>query len=205
MDTLILPQQDKQFLLKLAVDSIDYGLKNRQIMPFNKVTVLSKRLENEYGTFVTLNIDKKLRGCIGNILPEGPIWQSVIRNAYMAAFKDPRFPPLTRKEFFNLDVEISILSIPTKLEIKDRYELLDYLAKNKPGVIIEFGGLSATYLPQVWEQIPNPQEFLSYLCQKAGLDSDTWINLPVNIYTYSVYAFKDSVANILSKKVNRGS
>jgi AmmeMemoRadiSam system protein B/AmmeMemoRadiSam system protein A len=114
------------------------------------------------GSFVTLTINKRLRGCIGNITSTKTVFQGIIDNAKFAAFEDPRFDSLTEKEFEKVDIEISILSKPVDCSLSD--------IKKGDGVIIRQGVASSVYLPQVWEQLPDKETFLSSLCEKAGLD-----------------------------------
>ena len=137
------------------------------------------------GTFVTLKIDDSLRGCIGRIIPEDPIIKTVKDNAVSAALHDPRFPPLTAEEFQDVDIEISVLSKPEALKYKGADDLLNKIEKGKHGVIIRSGSHSATFLPQVWEDIKTKEEFLSHLCTKARLFPDEWKNgkLIVSVYT----------------------
>ncbi len=134
------------------------------------------------GVFVTLDIEGSLRGCIGNIEPVYPLWEAVKRNAYEAAFGDPRFSPLTEDEFEMIDIEISILTVPELSSV-------DKIRPGTDGVVIEQGGYKATYLPQVWEDIPNMEDFLSSLCMKAGLDSGAWHDEETKVYTYQVEKF----------------
>ena len=143
------------------------------------------------GTFVTLHIDGQLRGCIGSLAARESIDDSVKHNAISAAFHDPRFPQLTTEELDSVDFEVSLLSEPLPLEYRDSKDLLSKLRVNVDGVIIRKGSNSATYLPQVWEQLPRPEDFLSYLCKKAGLSSNAWKNTPLEILTYQVQYFEE--------------
>ncbi len=148
-----------------------------------------KILEEKRGVFVTLTIGGDLRGCIGNIMPVYPLEEGVKRNALNAAFDDPRFEPLSEDEFEKIDVEISVLSVPKKLEYSDSEDLLRKLKPLRDGVIIESGPFSATYLPQVWEEIKDKEMFLSTLCMKAGLPADEWKtgSLDVSVYQAEVF------------------
>jgi len=115
----------------------------------------------------------------------------VKRNAINAAFNDYRFSPLTAKEFAKVEIEISILSEPEPLEYKDSNDLIKKLRPNVDGVIIRKGYASATFLPQVWEQLIRPEDFLSHLCAKAGLPSDSWKNSKLEVLTYNVQYFEE--------------
>ena len=144
-----------------------------------------------YGTFVTLKIKGQLRGCIGNLTSDETVWEGVKRNAINAAFHDPRFSPLTAKEFDQTEIEVSILTEPRPLEYRDGNDLIQKLRANVDGVIIRKGHASATFLPQVWEQLPHPDQFLSHLCMKAGLSSDAWQDQELEVLTYQVQYFEE--------------
>ena len=143
------------------------------------------------GTFVTLKIKGQLRGCIGNLTSTETVWEGVKRNAINAAFHDPRFSPLTAKEFDQTEIEVSILTEPRPLEYRDADDLMQKLRVNVDGVIIRKGHASATFLPQVWEQLPRPAQFLSHLCLKAGLPSDAWKDQELEVLTYQVQYFEE--------------
>ena len=151
---------------------------------------LTKLFERR-GTFVTLTIEGGLRGCIGNIIPQEPLLQSVKANAINAAFHDPRFRPLSRKEWNKIKIEISILTDPKPLDYSDSMDLLEKLKPGQDGVIIKKGYHQATFLPQVWEQLPDKKDFLTHLCLKAGLDGDQWEKEKFEILTYQVQAFEE--------------
>lgn len=143
------------------------------------------------GTFVTLKIDGQLRGCIGNLASNESLVSGVRRNAINAAFHDPRFAPLSAAELDLVEIEISILTEPKPMEYHDSADLLKKLRPNVDGVTISAGHTSATFLPQVWEQLPKPQEFLSHLCMKAGLSADAWKNRKLEVSTYQVQYFEE--------------
>jgi AmmeMemoRadiSam system protein A len=147
------------------------------------------RLHN--GTFVTLKIDDQLRGCIGNLTATEPLLEGVRRNAINAAFHDPRFAPLTETELAKVEIEVSILTEPQPLDYIDGADLLTKLRANIDGVIIRKGHASATFLPQVWEQLPEPEDFLSHLCKKAGLSSNAWRDTKLEVQTYQVQYFEE--------------
>ncbi len=123
-------------------------------------------------TFVTITKHRDLRGCIGSTEAFEELYKNVMRNTINAAFHDPRFPPLQKRELKDIKIEISILSAPKAIEFSSDDELFRKIL-NK-GVILEHGGRSALFLPQVWEQIPEPHEFLRSLCWKAGLEQNCW-------------------------------
>lgn len=150
---------------------------------------LEPALLEKRGTFVTLTVGGRLRGCIGHLEASQPLHLDVAENALHAAFEDPRFPPLRPDELPGLEIEISVLGTTRPLSYRDPEDLLKQLAATRPGVIIAQGGRSATYLPQVWEEIPDPPAFLSSLCLKAGLPADAWQSGSLQVQTYTVEKF----------------
>jgi len=143
------------------------------------------------GTFVTLKLRGQLRGCIGNLTTADPLADGVRHNAINAAFHDPRFSPLTEQELPQVEIEVSILTEPQPLEYTDGEELLRKLRPNVDGVIIRQGYASATFLPQVWEQLPKTEDFLNHLCQKAGLPRNAWKQSKLDVSTYQVQYFEE--------------
>jgi AmmeMemoRadiSam system protein B/AmmeMemoRadiSam system protein A len=145
------------------------------------------------GTFVTLTIKDQLRGCIGSLDTTETILEGVRRNAINAAFNDPRFSPLEAGELDQVDIEVSILTEPQPLEYRDGEDLISKLRVNVDGVILRKGSASATFLPQVWEQLPQPEKFLSHLCEKARLPGDAWENEKekLEVLTYQVQYFEE--------------
>jgi AmmeMemoRadiSam system protein A len=137
-------------------------------------------------TFVTLKIDGQLRGCIGNLEPVGTIWDSIRDNARNAAFQDYRFSPLTSEEMSRVHIDISILSKPVTLQYTDGEELLARLRPGVDGVILRHGRSGATFLPQVWRQLPDPTQFLGHLCRKAELAENCWRTQHPEIQIYQV-------------------
>ena len=144
------------------------------------------------GTFVTLKIKGQLRGCIGNLTSTEAVLDGVKRNAINAALHDPRFSPLSKDELERTQIEVSILSEPQPLAYRDGQDLIKKLRTHVDGVIIRKGQASATFLPQVWEQLPGPEDFLAHLCMKAGLPSDAWKNSELEVLTYQVQYFEES-------------
>ncbi|MGC9323877.1 MAG: AmmeMemoRadiSam system protein B [Desulfomonilia bacterium] len=148
-------------------------------------------LQEKKGTFVTLTIGDRLRGCIGSLEPRESILDGVRHNAVNAAFHDPRFKPLSQGELEQVHIEVSILTEPTPLSYTDSHDLLTKLRPGVDGVIIKYGYASATFLPQVWDQLPTKEEFLSNLCMKAGLSSDAWRREKLDVFTYQVQYFEE--------------
>jgi AmmeMemoRadiSam system protein A len=141
---------------------------------------------------VTLTVGGELRGCIGNIFPERPLAEDVIQNARNAALHDPRFSPVTADELGKIEVEVSVLSVPAKLQFSSPEDLLQKLRPQQDGVVLTVRGRRATFLPQVWEQLPDANDFLRHLSSKAGLSADAWRQPGTEIMIYHVDAFKES-------------
>jgi len=182
---------EKKWLLSLARESIALGLKDRRSYAVDPKQV-SPELREKLACFVTLTIQGRLRGCIGHIEAIQPLYKDVIENATSAAFGDPRFPPLDQSELDEVEIEVSVLGKPASLKYKDADDLVRKLKPGKDGVILRKGAYGATFLPQVWDQIKVPEDFLSHLCAKAGLDSDEWQKGDLKVQTYSVEAFSES-------------
>ncbi|MBN2033110.1 MAG: AmmeMemoRadiSam system protein A [Deltaproteobacteria bacterium] len=153
--------------------------------------VVSPKLSLRGGTFVTLTLNDRLRGCIGCITSQESIIEGVRKNAIQAAFHDPRFRPLSRDEFEHVRVEVSVLTEPHPLPYADADDLKVKLRPGRDGVIIKKGHLQATFLPQVWEQLPDTESFLTHLCIKAGLREDAWMYEKLQVSTYEVQAFEE--------------
>lgn len=143
------------------------------------------------GTFVTLTREKRLRGCIGNLTPSDTIREGVRRNALHAAFHDPRFHPLAPDELDSTHIEVSVLSVPRPLTFGRPQELLARLVPGRDGVVLRRGFASATFLPQVWEQLPRTEDFLGHLCLKAGLPRTAWKEPGIEVETYRVQVFEE--------------
>ncbi len=188
-------QMDKEkgdILLKLARKTIADRLNIKTSDSNEPGSELSDDIFNaRRGTFVTLKINNQLRGCIGNLSADKTIIEGVKDNALNAAFHDPRFPPLSKDEIRNVDIEISLLTEATIIEYQDEADLLKKLRQNIDGVIIRKGPYSATFLPQVWEQLPDKKSFLEHLCQKAGLPSDEWRRPGLEVMVYQVQYFEE--------------
>ena len=134
-------------------------------------------------TFVTLHAHGELRGCIGSLEPVRPLRIDVRENAIAAAFRDPRFPPLAAREFDATSVEVSLLSPPERILVADEEDLVRRLRPGIDGLILEHDGRRATYLPQVWDAIPEPRDFLVALKRKAGWADDFW-SPRMNVFRY---------------------
>lgn len=146
-------------------------------------------LANKTATFVTLNLNGELRGCIGTLSAYRSLLEDLISNSSAAAFEDPRFYELTKEEFSQTSIEISILTEAKELEYKDIEDLKSKIIPNIHGVILQKGSKRSTFLPQVWEMLPSFEEFFSNLCYKGGFDIDCLEKHP-EIYVYEVISIK---------------
>lgn len=186
----MLTQQDKVCLLDLARSSIELAV-NRQPLPEINLNGLSDILRTDGAAFVTLTKDKLLRGCIGALEAYQPLVMDVREHAIAAAMDDYRFTPVSTEELPYLSIEISRLTQPKDLEYHDAGNLIDLLRPGIDGVILADGFRRATFLPQVWEQLPNPEDFLSHLCHKMGASPDAWRKKHLTVSIYQVEVFHD--------------
>jgi len=142
-------------------------------------------------TFVTLKARGELRGCIGSLEPRRPLAVDVRENAVAAAFRDPRFPPLAAAELDRTSIEVSLLSKPERFDVVDEEDLIARLLPGVDGVVLEVDGHRATFLPQVWEAIADPREFMGALKRKAGLSENFWSSR-ANVSRYQVIKWSES-------------
>lgn len=148
-------------------------------------------LQEAGATFVTLTQKLQLRGCIGSLQAHRPLLQDIKANAYAAAFRDPRFPPLQAEELDKTEIEVSLLSAMQPLQFQGEQHALAQLRAGLDGVVLEFGAYRSTFLPQVWEQLPEAGDFMAHLKQKAGLPATFW-HEEVRLYRYTVKKFRES-------------
>jgi AmmeMemoRadiSam system protein A len=189
-----LTEKQGQLLVRLARETIAkrLGITAAGGRSLSATDLAEPVFQEKRGTFVTLKIKKQLRGCIGCLTPSETILAGIKRNAVNAAFNDPRFPPLTAVELEEAEIEISILTKPRKLEYSDGNDLVKKLRPDIDGVIISQGVARATFLPQVWEQLPRPEDFLAQLCCKACLPSDAWRQGDLEVSIYQVQYFHEA-------------
>ena len=157
-----------ELLLDICKKSIVSGFKTGKYLGTKSLEV-PEVLHQSGASFVTLEINENLRGCIGSIIAHRSLIEDLSQNAFASAFSDPRFTPLKENEFKFLDIAISLLTIPVSISFVDEEDLLNQIAENEDGIIIKDGGYQAVYLPSVWEQLPDKKMFLNSLKQKAGL------------------------------------
>lgn len=184
-----LNKEEQEFLLKLSRNVLENYTKDGVIPKLGMS--IPKKLKTMQGCFVTLNKNGNLRGCIGHIIPQKSLYDCVIENTVNAAVNDMRFEPVEEDELGDIEVEVSVLTAPEKLEFSTPDELLEKLVPLRDGVIIKYGSHQSTYLPQVWEKIEDKEEFLSSLCEKGGSHGDCWRNPGVEVYTYRAQVFHE--------------
>lgn len=140
--------------------------------------------------FVTITRHGELRGCIGTLEAHRPLLLDVKANALAAAFRDPRFPSLTSDELPHVAIEVSLLTPPQPMPFRDEADALEQLRPDIDGVIFQFAHYRSTFLPQVWEQLPHPRQFMAHLKHKAGLPIDFW-SPEVRLLRYAVEKWKE--------------
>jgi AmmeMemoRadiSam system protein A len=177
----------ENILQSLANDAIKEELDSSFSFDFGKYKKY-QFLNEKKASFVTLNIDSNLRGCIGSIIPHRSLLEDLYENAKSSAFSDPRFSPLSLEEYNNIDIEISILSEPQHLEYIDTQDLKSKIRVGVDGVILVSGDKQSTFLPAVWEQLSTFELFFAHLCNKAGLDTSCLESHPT-IYTYQAQKY----------------
>ncbi|HEY9051535.1 MAG TPA: AmmeMemoRadiSam system protein A [Gammaproteobacteria bacterium] len=177
-----LTAEEKTILLDIARESINYGLKHGKPIPVTAADY-SNTLQQDAATFVTLNLNNQLRGCIGTLEAYQPLIKDVADHAFAAAFHDSRFPPLTAAESIHLDIHISILTPSTPMSFISEEDLIRQIQPGVDGLILEDGFHKGTFLPSVWEGLSTAKEFLQHLKLKAGLGKNYWSeNIKVSRY-----------------------
>lgn len=190
--TYSISKEEAEFLLKLARSSIEHYLKTGEILDVDESSVPYKNLKEKVASFVTLETDRgELRGCIGSIVPHIPLYKDVIANAVYAAVSDPRFYPISLQELDRIKIKISILTPPEEVIYTDWKDLLLKIEPYRDGIIVEQGGKTATFLPEVWQTIPDKEMFLSNLCLKAGLKFDCYKDRNLKVFRYRTLSISE--------------
>jgi hypothetical protein len=184
-------KQERKTLLELARKSLKEVVTTGNL-PKVDASGFPQKFNEPKGCFVTLTINGMLRGCIGHIMPQQPLYRAVMENAQSSATRDPRFPPVRADELGKIEIEISVLTVPQPLQFSSPEDLLNKLQPHKDGVVLQIAGRGATYLPQVWEQIPDKVEFLNSLAQKAGCPANAWRGPGTQVLIYHAEPFKES-------------
>ena len=182
--------EHQNLLLQIAREAIAHGFK-KAVEKAPTPADLPAELMEERATFVTLEIGGRLRSCIGMLEACRPLAEDVAHNARGAAFQDPRFPPLTSNEFERLEIHISVLSPPEEITFSSEADLLEQIRSGIDGLILQEGHSRGTFLPSVWEELSEKEEFLFHLKQKAGLPGNYWSGT-LRIFRYTAEYFGES-------------
>lgn len=185
-----LDRAQRATLLRVARNSILHGLEHAAPLPV-RISDYPPALGAVRASFVTLHLGGDLRGCIGHLEAVQPLVKDVADNAYAAAFRDPRFAPLRAAEFPEILIQVSVLTPPERLRIASEQELVAVLRPGRDGLILENGSARGTFLPSVWDSLPDPVEFLRHLRVKAGLPPGYWSDR-LRVYRYESESFGDS-------------
>jgi AmmeMemoRadiSam system protein A len=185
-----LTDDERQQLLILARQAIQQAVCGSELVMFEP-DCLTPPLRQPGATFVTLTRNGELRGCVGALEAYQPLAEDVREHAVAAALNDFRFYPVQPDELPGLQIEISRLTIPQPLDYTDPVELPRRLRQGIDGVILRAGSRRSTFLPQVWEKIPDPEEFLSHLCLKMGCPANYWRRNRLQVFTYQVEEFHE--------------
>jgi len=187
-----LTAEEKKILLAIAREAIKAAV-NRQPLPEINLAKLPEKLREVGASFVTLTIDRGLRGCIGTLEASQPLALDVQEHAVAAAMEDPRFVPLDLHEYPLIEIEISYLTPTRPLDYSDADDLVKKIVPHRDGVLITDGFQRATFLPQVWEKIPDPQAFMTQLCLKMQMPGNYWRTQKLSVSTYQVEEFDESL------------
>ena len=185
-----LTSDEKQTLLRLARQALEMGVRGDKL-PALQMETLPPHLREDGASFVTLTRHGQLRGCIGALEPYQPLVEDVREHAIAAALNDYRFPPVQADELGEIQIEVSRLTAPVPLEYSTPEDLLAKLRPHVDGVVLRDGSRRATFLPQVWEKIPDAADFLDNLCYKMGASPDTWRRKHVEVLIYQVEEFHE--------------
>lgn len=190
MNSANLSEDEKVMLLRLARQALEcYAAGEKP--PELDLAEYSPALREQGASFVTLTHNGDLRGCIGALEAYQPLVEDVVDHVIAAACEDPRFHPVRPHEVPRLHIEISRLTNPAPLLYKNPEDLPALLRPRIDGVILRDGPYRATFLPQVWEKVPDPEQFLTHLCQKMGLPGSTWRKKLLQVFTYQVEVFEE--------------
>lgn len=183
----MLDSKQREQLLGIACDSISHGLASGKALDVDPAT-MHATLMHAGASFVTLHLNRQLRGCIGSLEAHRPLAIDVAENAWAAAFRDPRFPALQRHERDALDVEISVLGQPERLAFDSEQDLIERIRPGIDGLILKQGARRGTFLPSVWKSLPQAAAFVQQLKRKAGLPVDYWSD-DIEMWRYTTESF----------------
>ena len=190
MGTNKLTIEEQRTLLELARQALEDGVRGQKLPPLD-LQSLPPRLQEQGASFVTLTINGNLRGCIGALEPYQPLAEDVREHAVAAALQDYRFPNVQPEELPQIKLEVSRLTPPVPLAYNTPEDLLSKLRPGIDGVVLRDGSRRATFLPQVWEKLPDPADFLDNLCYKMGAVSDLWRKRHLDVSIYQVEEFHE--------------
>jgi len=185
-----LTPDEKQTLLRLARQALELGVRSEKLPPLDWDS-LTPRLRADGASFVTLTVRGGLRGCIGALEAYQPLAEDVREHAIAAALEDYRFPPVQVAELNGISLEVSRLTAPVPLEYARPADLVAALRPHVDGVVLRDGSRRATFLPQVWEKLPEAEDFLDNLCLKMGANADLWRRKHLDVLTYQVEEFHE--------------
>lgn len=185
-----LTSEERAILLKLARQAMESAVREVKLESLN-LQSLPEPLRQRGATFVTLTRKGELRGCIGALEPQTTLAEDVREHAIAAAQQDFRFPPVQPSELPEINIEISRLTIPQDLDYDSPENLINRIRPHVDGVIIFDGWNRATFLPQVWEKLPDPETFFSHLCMKMGASPDLWRRKKLRVQVYQVEEFHE--------------
>ncbi len=186
----LINQADQKTLLKIARNALENSVGGQVLSEIN-LNELSPALQANGASFVTLTKNGGLRGCIGTLEAYQPLAEDVQEHAVAAAMQDPRFPIVQPQECRMIDIEVSILTPKVPLQYSGSQDLIDKIRPGIDGVVLQNGFRKATFLPQVWEKLPDPAEFLSHLCMKMGAPSGLWRKKHLQVFLYQVQEFHE--------------
>jgi AmmeMemoRadiSam system protein A len=186
----LLSDDEKKTLLRLAREALEQGVRKQSMPPLDPAG-LTPTLSAPGASFVTLTKGGQLRGCVGALEPYQSLAEDVREHAMAAALQDYRFPPVVPNELPNIHIEVSRLTAPHALSYTSTEDLLDQLRPGIDGVILRDGIRRATFLPQVWEQLPDKSDFLNHLCHKMGAAHDFWQHKHLEVWIYQVEEFHE--------------
>jgi len=190
MPTQALTDHERRYLLNLARSAVESSVRG-QPLPALDDNEMTPVMCEPGASFVTLTVGGMLRGCIGALEPYQSLAEDVREHAMAAALQDHRFSPVQAVELSKIEIEISRLTPPQRLEYKTPQELVQKLRPGIDGVVIRDGIRRATFLPQVWEKVPDPEEFLAHLCAKMGATPDVWKQKKLDVLVYQVEEFHE--------------
>lgn len=186
-----LNKPEQEILLTIAREALVNAV-HYEPLPEIDLSHLPESLQEDGASFVTLTINERLRGCIGALEAYQPLAKDVQEHAVAAGMQDFRFPNVQPEELPSINIEVSVLTPKSSVSYTDPEDLLNKIDPGVDGVVLQDGFRKATFLPQVWEKIPDPKQFLSQLCLKMGASGDLWRKKPLTVFSYQVEEFSET-------------